>query len=148
MFPFCLYSFPCFCSTYIWFICLCICSIFCLTTHNIYGHFTTTPSDNFITMYLCSSFLLSVILHFYTFKFMHFNDTTCFILISTWSYDPQYTILYCFTPKHTYVCWLYLILIVYYLYFIDITWVASKVPTTPWRWQPLAETCWGKSEIR
>jgi hypothetical protein len=26
----------------------------------------------------------------------------------------------------------------------DIAWVAYKAPTTPWRWQPLAETCRGK----
>jgi hypothetical protein len=26
----------------------------------------------------------------------------------------------------------------------DIAWVAYKAPTTSWRWQPFAETCWGR----
>jgi hypothetical protein len=26
----------------------------------------------------------------------------------------------------------------------DTAWVAYKTPRTPWRWQPLSKTCWGK----
>jgi hypothetical protein len=85
---------------------------------------------------LCTFTLLSL----YLLIIWHFN------LIFTWSYELQHTALYCFSPKHTYFCWLYLTLIFSYWHFIDTTWVASKAPTTPWRWLPFAETWLGNLE--
>jgi hypothetical protein len=75
-------AFHCFCSACIWFIRLSLALYSACTTHNFCDYLTTTPSNNFFIMYLCSSVLLSTILRFYSFNFITFNDMTYFNLIS------------------------------------------------------------------